>query len=291
MVIFKNERDIIRYLNTKKVDKAVIGFVPTMGALHAGHRSLVEKAREDCDIVVCSIFINPTQFNDKSDFEKYPVSEAEDISMLMEAGCDVLFLPAVAEIYPKGTESRLSVNFGELDAVLEGAFRPGHFRGVAQVVSRLLDIIGPDKLYLGQKDFQQCMVIRKLLEQENRTAPIQLVICPTLREPDGLAMSSRNLRLTEPQRALAGILYQCLVSIQSKQGIDPFEKVERECMDLLRDKGFQPDYVALADARDLTLLKEYDEGRPMVALIAAKIGEVRLIDNLLLNPVGEPVLA
>ncbi|HXS36876.1 MAG TPA: pantoate--beta-alanine ligase [Flavipsychrobacter sp.] len=283
MVIFKKIADLQKYLSTQTEQKNTIGFVPTMGALHNGHRSLVEKARADGNVVVCSIFVNPTQFNDKSDFEKYPVSIEKDIEILIEAGCDVLFLPSVNEIYPDGTEKVQTFDFGYLDTILEGEKRPGHFRGVGQVVGRLLDIVDPQYLYLGQKDYQQCMVIRRLIEIKGKQPQIQLVICPIIREADGLAMSSRNRRLTEPQRAIACTLYQCLVSIQSKQNSGSFDVARKECIDLLNEKGFVPDYVALADARDLTVLNNYDQNRPMIALVAARIGEIRLIDNLLLN--------
>lgn len=260
-----------------------IGFVPTMGALHDGHRSLVKKAVDSKDFVVCSIFVNPTQFNDKTDFEKYPVTPDADILLLTQAGCHVLFLPDVQEMYPDGTGKGNDFDFGYLDTVLEGAHRPGHFKGVGQVVARLLNIVQPDRLYMGQKDYQQCMVVRSLLGQMNISDKTELIICPTLREPDGLAMSSRNTRLTEPQRALAVVIYQCLVSIQGKVNDGNFDIVQKECLDILKDKGFEPEYVALADARDLALLDNYDTAKPMVALIAAKLGQVRLIDNLLVN--------
>lgn len=258
------------------------GFVPTMGALHAGHISLVAKAQEEGMLVICSIFINPTQFNDKKDLEKYPVSTEADIELLANAGCDVLFLPEVEEVYPGGEAQSRTFDFGYLDTILEGAKRPGHFKGVGQVVARLLEIVKPAKLYLGQKDYQQCMVITKLAEQM-RLTELEIVICPTSREADGVAMSSRNRRLTDPQRIIAATIYQCLVSIESKQSSGSFEIVRKECEQLLEKKGFVPEYVALADARDLSLLTEYKPGTPMVALIAAKIGDVRLIDNMLIS--------
>lgn len=281
MIIFKKIADLRQYLSQPQHAKRPVGFIPTMGALHAGHRSLIDKGRAAGQLVVCSIFVNPTQFNDKTDFEKYPITLDADIEMLIGAGCDILFLPSVEEIYPGGTGAAKIYDFGYLETILEGAYRPGHFKGVGQVVARLLDAVKPQYLYLGQKDYQQCMVLKNLVGQMG-LKDIEVVISPTVREADGLAMSSRNTRLTEPQRAKAGIIYQCLVSIQSKQGTMPFAIVQKECTELLRDKGFEPDYVALADARDLNLLDEYNTGTPMVALIAAKLGNVRLIDNLLL---------
>ena len=193
-----------------------VGFIPTMGALHAGHISLIQTAHTDGYLTVCSIFVNPTQFNDREDFEKYPKSIEADISLLLEAGCEVLFLPEEQEVYPNGTVMATAYHFGRLEDLLEGAHRPGHFRGVGQVVGRLLEIVRPKRLYLGQKDYQQCLVVRKLITLMGMDDEIELKIGLTVREADGLAMSSRNRRLTEPQRALASVIYQCLVSIQSK---------------------------------------------------------------------------
>jgi pantoate--beta-alanine ligase len=281
MVIFKQAEELERYIKSHKAGSKKVHFVPTMGALHEGHISLVNAAKAINAIVVASIFVNPTQFNDKSDFENYPVSQGEDIALLIDAGCDVLFIPSVSEIYPGGYDVKREFNFGHLDTILEAAHRPGHFAGVSQVVNRLLEIVKPDAMYLGQKDYQQCMVLKAMINQLNALNP-ELVICPTVREQDGLAMSSRNRRLTETQRALAGVIYQCLVSIQAKRKTDPFSIVQKECIDLLKDKGFEPDYVEIAKADNLELLPEYSDA-PSVALIAAKIGEVRLIDNMLLN--------
>lgn len=282
MVIFKKIADLRQYLSDKKAHGKHIGFIPTMGALHAGHISLIEKARADGTLAVCSIFLNPTQFNDKKDYEKYPISVESDIELLLNAKCDILFLPAVDEIYPDGFDKVRTYDFGYLETILEGAKRPGHFKGVGQVVARLLEIVEPQRLYLGRKDYQQCMVISKLVELMGMK-DLQLIICPTTREPDGLAMSSRNRRLTEPQRAVAGLIYQCLVSIVSKQDAGDFAVVKKQCEDILRAKGFEPEYVALADARDLTLLDNYQNDRPTIALIAARIGAIRLIDNIVVN--------
>lgn len=280
MIIFKKIADLQHYLSG---NVRPVGFIPTMGALHMGHISLIDRAKQDGTLVVSSLFVNPTQFNDKADFEKYPVTIDADIEMLIQAGCDVLFLPSVDEMYPGGVDKIRTYDFGYLDTVLEGANRPGHFKGVGQVVSRLLEIVKPNKLYLGQKDYQQCMVLKKLLSLMSMQPQTEIVVCPTVREADGLAMSSRNRRLTEPQRLLAATIYQCLVSIQSKQSTDRFSLVQKECIDLLTQKGFNVEYVALADASDLLLLEDYNGSRQMVALIAAKLGEVRLIDNMLLN--------
>lgn len=282
MVIFKKIEDLQNYLKTLRLAGRQTGFIPTMGALHAGHISLIDKARTAGLTTVCSIFLNPTQFNDKKDLEKYPVSTAADIELLTDAECDILFLPSVDEIYPGGESETRTYDFGYLDTILEGANRPGHFKGVGQVVARLLSITTPDKLFLGQKDYQQCKVLIKLTEMLGEGAP-EVIIGDTVREPDGLAMSSRNRRLTEPQRVVAAVIYQCLISIESKQHTDRFEIVKKQCEDLLKAKGFAVEYVALADARTLQLLTQYQTGAPMVALIAAKIGEIRLIDNILIQ--------
>jgi pantoate--beta-alanine ligase len=253
-----------------------------MGALHRGHTSLVEKAKAENTLVVCSIFVNPTQFNDITDFEKYPSSIENDIEMLTDVGCDLLFLPSVAEMYPQGPANTPTFDFGYLDTILEGTQRPGHFKGVGQVVAALLNAVQPHKLYLGQKDYQQCMVIRQLLRIVGKEKDIELIICPTMREADGLAMSSRNRRLSEFIRPRAAAIYQCLVSIQSKQDTDYFQTVKKECIDLLKDKGFEPEYVVIAKADDLTLMDDYRPGTPTVALIAARLAGIRLIDNLII---------
>lgn len=283
MVIFKKIADLQDYLIEKTANnKAITGFVPTMGALHKGHITLINTAKAAGNLVIASIFINPTQFNDPEDFKKYPVSIDKDVMLLTETGCDVLFLPSVEEMYPGGPDKLPTFNFGYLDTILEGRHRPGHFKGVGQIVASLLNIIKPGMLYLGQKDYQQCIVIKKLMEQ-NGVHKAELKICPTVREADGLAMSSRNRRLTEPQRALAGLLYQCLVSIQAKQAEGNFSIVKKECADLLNAKGFEPDYIALASADTLEEMDNYDAQRKTIALIAAKIGDIRLIDNMILT--------
>ena len=284
MVIFRKTADLQDFLlKHRATGTRKTGFVPTMGALHQGHISLLNIAKEDNNLAVVSIFVNPTQFNDKSDYNQYPESVDQDILMLEEAGCDVLLLPDVNEIYPGGPGKMQTFGFGYLDTLLEGAHRPGHFKGVGQVVARLLDVVNPDKLYMGQKDYQQCIVISHLLQLLGKDKDIELVICPTVREADGLAMSSRNRRLTESQRALAGSLYQCLVSIQAKQQSTPFHIVQKECFDLLTEKGLTPEYISLADANDLTELDNYTDNRKMVALLPAKLVDVRLIDNMVIN--------
>lgn len=284
MIVFKTIDSLQEYLKIQKENKLEIGFIPTMGALHKGHISLVEIAKKDKCLTVCSIFVNPAQFNEKSDFEHYPSTIAADIELLEAAACDILFLPSVKEIYPKGADAALEYSFGFLETVFEGASRPGHFKGVGKVVAILLKIVQPDALYMGNKDYQQCMVVRDLCRQLDMDKQIKFVSCPTQREPDGLAMSSRNRRLNDSQRTIAGIIYQCLVSIQSKMnsGAD-FNIVTKECSDLMLKKGIEPEYISLANANTLEPMLQYDTSQKIVALIAARISDIRLIDNMLLN--------
>jgi len=280
MMIFKHIRDIQPYLQTRQNNGLTTGFVPTMGALHKGHISLVSKAKKEADVVVSSIFINPTQFNDPKDFDKYPVTLDKDIYVLEKAGCDVLFLPAVAEMYPEGLQSPKKYELGYLETVLDGAFRPGHFQGVCQVVEKLVRIVQPNKLFLGQKDYQQCMVIKKLVGLLGVNTTI--IIAPTQRELDGLAMSSRNTRLTEADRARAPLIYKTLQMI--KQEIKPgdISELKTKAITILTAENFKVDYIEIAAADNLQLLDHWDGVTPLVVLAAAFIGEVRLIDNLLL---------
>jgi pantoate--beta-alanine ligase len=258
-----------------------------MGALHDGHASLIREARGRGRFTICSIFVNPTQFNDPSDYAKYPKTLDKDVLLLESSGVDVLFLPSVAEIYPEGLHLSENYDLGYLETVLEGKYRPGHFQGVCQVVGRLLRIVRPSELFMGQKDYQQCMVLKKFIALER--LPVAMIICPTRREPAGLAMSSRNLRLDESQRKSAVELFSTLEFIKShlrpegpnlfKGDPLPLASLKREAVARLEGKELRVDYVEIADARDLTLLDAWDGVRPAVALVAAYSGEVRLIDN------------
>ncbi len=281
MIIFKKAADIGIFLQQKRQNNPKTGFVPTMGALHQGHISLIESARSENDLVVCSIFVNPTQFNDPKDFQNYPITIENDIDLLEKAGCDALFLPAVEEMYPAGLENKKTYALGYLETVLEGRYRPGHFQGVCQVVHRLLTIVPADRLYLGQKDFQQCMVIRKMIELEN--LPIETVICPTLRETDGLAMSSRNMRLDKEAREKAVEISRTLLHIKSSLKTGDLSELKTAAVEQLNRTGFKTDYVEIADADTLELIGRWDGKRKLVALCAAFLGEVRLIDNMLLQ--------
>ena len=277
MYVFKHASDLQHYLAKARNEGKSIGFVPTMGALHAGHIELITAARDNTDVVVCSIFVNPTQFNDPKDFEKYPVTIEQDMEKLVNAGNHVLFLPSVAEMYPEGLAGGLHYDFGYLETLLEGAYRPGHFQGVGRIVHKLLNLVNPDKLFMGQKDFQQCMIVKRLLDITH--LPVELVICPTRRETDGLAMSSRNVRLNPGERAGATLIYKVLNYIKSQRSAPDYSSVIAEATTQLEAGGFVPDYVAIASAD--TLKPEHKaSGAPLVALIAAKLGDVRLIDNI-----------
>ncbi len=280
MFIFHHIKDLEYFLNPLRKEGRTIGFVPTMGALHEGHISLVQAAQQHADVVVCSIYVNPTQFNNKEDFAKYPKTLEADVLKLELAGCNVLFLPIEEEMYPEGTASLPYYELGSVAEVLEGAYRPGHFQGVAAIVDTLLRIVAPHSLFMGQKDYQQCMVVAKLIALRGHATALHVV--PIKREPDGLAMSSRNVRLTEGERQLASLLYQCLVSAQAQVGQKRFSVVQLESQALLEKKGIQLEYMTLCNATTLELLQDYEPSTPMVVLIAAYLGKVRLIDNLVL---------
>ena len=281
MIIFKKKIDISNYIVNYKKTSGKIGFIPTMGALHKGHISLIEASKKTDTLTICSIFVNPTQFNNTADFEKYPVTIEKDIDLLEKAGCNVLFLPSVEEIYPADSSTTLPYELGFIETVLDGKYRPGHFQGVCNVVQRLLDIVQPNTIYLGQKDYQQCMVIRKLTELIQ--SPTQIIVCPTLRESDGLAMSSRNMRLTSVERMKAVKISEVLLFI--KQEIKPgnLQDLKQRCINYLTNEGYNVDYVEIADATNLTLLQNWDGKTKLVALVAAFLNEVRLIDNRIVN--------
>ena len=281
MIIFKKKIDISNYIVNYKKTSGKIGFIPTMGALHKGHIYLIEASKRTDTLTICSIFVNPTQFNNTADFEKYPVTIEKDIDMLEKAGCNVLFLPSVEEIYPADSSTTLPYELGFIETVLDGKYRPGHFQGVCNVVQRLLDIVQPNTIYLGQKDYQQCMIIKKLTELIQ--SPTQIIVCPTLRESDGLAMSSRNMRLTSVERIKAVKISEVLLFI--KQEIKPgnLQDLKQRCINYLTNEGYNVDYVEIADATNLTLLQNWDGKTKLVALVAAFLNEVRLIDNRIVN--------
>jgi pantoate--beta-alanine ligase len=260
-----------------------IGFVPTMGALHEGHLTLIVEALQENDIVVCSIFVNPTQFNDPEDLKKYPRPIEKDSSMLEKVGCHYLFLPEVAEIYPENLP-KLDFDLKELDLPMEGAKRPGHFKGVVQVVHRLLDIVKPDSLYMGQKDFQQYSVIAEMLRQMNST--IKLVRVPIVREDDGLAMSSRNIRLSKEGRLLAPILYKVLQEVEHYVESQPFptpQKATELAFDLFHKNGItEIDYFEIVEGSTLKNIHSFEETAFAVVCAVVIIDGVRLLDNIIL---------
>ncbi|HLK30596.1 MAG TPA: pantoate--beta-alanine ligase [Puia sp.] len=281
MVLFKKADDLRHYLEQKKKQGLNVGFVPTMGALHAGHISLITTAKSISDITVCSIFVNPTQFNDPKDFEKYPSTIEQDILFLEKNKTDVLFLPSVQEIYPDGSANLEHYDLGYLETILEGKYRPGHFQGVCQVMSRLLKLVMPQHLFMGQKDYQQCMVVKKLIELINLKTIFHT--CPTMREIDGLAMSSRNMRLNEEERKNAVAIYEALIYIKKNISSITIDKLIEHAKSILEKNNFRIDYVEIADAGTLQLKDAYSGKEKLVALVAAFQNQVRLIDNMIIS--------
>ncbi len=281
MLIFKGNIDLIKHLNEIRAKREKIGFVPTMGALHEGHISLINESKKHGLYTVCSIFVNPTQFNDKKDLENYPRTEEKDVEMLRNNGCDVVFIPSEKEIYPK--EDKRVFKFGELDHLLEGAHRPGHFEGVGKVVSILFDIVKPDISFFGSKDYQQVMVIRSLVDQLK--LPVKIVACPIIREPDGLAMSSRNMRLTPTEREAAKLIPLLLNEAKT------MKKAQRSISEIkafisqkfAQNPIYRLEYFEICDPNTLQILSDKSEVNSGIALIACFVGKIRLIDNLLMS--------
>ncbi len=280
MIIFKDIATIKKQLAKMVQEGKSIGFVPTMGALHKGHLSLLNQAKQQSDITVVSIFVNPTQFNDPKDFEKYPLTLDADILQLEKSGCDLLFLPAVETMYPDGFYNSNKYELGFIETILDGAFRKGHFQGVCQIVEKLLKIVNPHKLFLGQKDYQQCMVIKKLVDL--LAFNTNIIICETKREPSGLAMSSRNLRLNKEDLEKSSIIYNTLKYI--KKNIKPgnLTQLKEEAIRILSTNGITVDYIEIATAENLNAVEVWDGKTKLVVLVAAMISNIRLIDNLLL---------
>ncbi len=281
MLIFKKVADLQAWLNAERAKGQKIGFAPTMGALHDGHLELIRLAKRDGCLAVASIFVNPTQFNDPKDLEKYPRLPEKDAMLLISADCDVLFMPPVEEVYPPGVDLTIDLDFRQLDKVMEGEFRPGHFKGMATVVNRLLDIVQPQRLYMGQKDFQQLSIVRDMIRQLQM--PVELVMCPTVRHADGVAMSSRNMRLTPEMRATAPVIHQTLQWAKTEFEKRPAEEVQVEAMRRLAAAGLKPEYFDIVDGVSLLPVKSWADSDFVVACVAAFAGEVRLIDNLVLK--------
>lgn len=280
MRIFKERASLTAYLEALRSQGKTIGFVPTMGALHEGHLSLLRAAGEKSDVVVCSIFVNPTQFNDPQDFKKYPIRTGADIRQLMATPVDLLFLPSAAEIYQHGTDRLATFDFGRVETLLEGASRPGHFQGVGQVLEQLLATIPADFLFMGEKDYQQLLITKRLLTLLH--IKTELIPCPILREADGLAMSSRNQRLSETGRKTAPALYRALRFVKENPENLSFPELTARAASRLEKDGFRVAYVSIAGAADLEPLSGPIPGK-MICLAAAWLDGVRLIDNLPLN--------
>lgn len=281
MEIFKEIEPLRAFLKVNRGREKSVGLVPTMGALHDGHLSLIRASRAQNDLTVCSIYINPTQFNNATDFAKYPKTVEKDVEMLQQSGCDVLFLPEDSTMYKK--EGGLKLDFGVLDKILEGEFRPGHFSGVALVVSKFFNIVQPDRAYFGQKDFQQFKIISRLVEELNFN--IELPFIPTLREPDGLAMSSRNLRLTPEERVKALIFFKSLQlgreELRKGTSLNVVKSKIRSLFETIA--GVRLEYIEVANAENLTLVESVSSSISCIMLIAGFVGEVRLIDNMFVN--------
>ena len=269
--------DIQRFVEEKHNLGLKIGFVPTMGALHEGHLSLINRAKKENDIVICSVFVNPIQFNNLADLEKYPRTPEKDIEKLEQAGCDAVFMPSAEEMYPEKVSDHY--DFGDLERVMEGACRPGHFNGVAIVVRKLFEIVNPDKAYFGEKDFQQLAIIKKMVQNLNMN--LEIVPCPIIRENDGLAMSSRNVRLNETERAIAPKIFATLNdAISKKVSMTPAEMKEYTLAKYAEIKEFDVEYVEITDEINLKSIENWNECDHARIFVALQLGPVRLIDNV-----------
>ncbi|MCX6231757.1 MAG: pantoate--beta-alanine ligase [Bacteroidetes bacterium] len=280
MEIFNTIITTQSYLAPFKKNNKTIGFVPTMGALHQGHLALVKQAKAENDIVVVSIFVNPIQFNNKEDLLKYPRTFETDASLLEAEGCDVIFYPDESQMYPEPDQS--VYDFGLLDKVMEGKFRPGHFNGVAIVVKKLFDIVLPDKAYFGEKDYQQLQIIKALVEHKN--IPVTIIPCPIYREDDGLAMSSRNMRLTAEERKVAPFIYQTLLQAKDKSNqLNPNELTHWVIQQIEENSMLTLEYFEIVDAATLLPVINFNDCQSSIGCIAVFLGDVRLIDNILLE--------
>lgn len=279
MIIIRTLEELSKLLNAAEYRNSKVGFVPTMGALHEGHGSLITTAKKDNQLVICSIFVNPTQFNKAEDLEKYPRKEIEDISILEELGCDFLFMPSTEEIY-KDYQFQ-GIDLKELETVMEGKFRPGHFQGVCQIVYRLFDVVKPTRAYFGLKDFQQVAVIKYMTSFFK--LPVEIVACPTIREENGLALSSRNLRLSEIEKQEALIIFKTLDFIQ--KNLTQFESIselKNNALEIFNTGSLTLEYLEIVDQNSLTLVDDKNKNN-LVACIAAYTKHIRLIDNMILS--------
>ena len=278
MEVFTSIQSLRSFLHQQRSQNKSIGLVPTMGALHEGHISLLDTAKSENEITVCSVFVNPTQFNNSEDLAKYPRTLEQDCRMLEEAGCSAVFAPSVDEMYPEPPV--MTFNFGTLETVMEGASRPGHFNGVGIVVSKLFNIVQADRAYFGQKDLQQVSVIRQMIS--DLAFPVKLVVCPTVREVSGLAMSSRNQRLNAKEKDLASNIYQIITA--AKDALvngDAVESVKQSAVEkFLALPEFTLDYIEIVDVKTLLPLSRQKTAGSTAICVAAFLGPVRLIDNI-----------
>ncbi|MEI7594331.1 MAG: pantoate--beta-alanine ligase [Bacteroidota bacterium] len=280
MEIFYRIAELKDFISEAKKKNKIIGFVPTMGALHKGHLSLVSKSNSECDITIASIFVNPIQFNDKKDFEKYPRTNDSDIFLLKHAECDAVFIPSVNEMYPE--EVNMVYNFGILENVMEGRFRPGHFNGVAIVVKRLFELVPADKSFFGEKDFQQLLIIKDLVKQLN--LKMEIIGCPIVREPDGLAMSSRNVRLSEDERKEASNINKILSEAKGKYKNLDINLLKAEVESKISSfPKMKLDYFEIVNRNTLEPVENWDDYEELIECIAVFVGEVRLIDNMFIK--------
>ncbi len=283
MHIFKTIQPLKKFLTKAVARNKTVGLVPTMGTLHEGHLALVNKSLEDNDISVCSIYVNPTQFNNPQDLEKYPRNLASDLAMLEKTQCQVVFCPSDEEMYPEGKENSLTINMGYLNTVLEGKYRPGHFSGVGVVLSKLFHIVNPDRVYFGQKDLQQVAVVQNLIH--NLFFDLQLIRVPTVRNESGLALSSRNNRLSESDKITATALYRALMMIKEELQKKPAQVVaaQQKGLRFLENEGnIKVEYLEIIDTEKFGIVSDTRNHQEIAICIAAYVGEVRLIDNVLL---------
>lgn len=279
MIVYEKIKETKEYLEKIKSKGVSVGFVPTMGSLHIGHLSLIKEAKKENDFVVCSIFVNPIQFNNQNDLKNYPRDVERDIKLLETEGCDLIFHPNVEEMYPEPATEKF--DFGGLDKVMEGAYRENHFNGVATIVKRLFEIVTPDRAYFGLKDYQQLIIIHKMTKDYN--LPVEIVPCKIIRDDDGLAMSSRNQLLSKSERRQASLLYETLKMVKIQSGYlsisETKDMVERQ---LRRYRSMKLEYFEIVDMYTLKPLRTWAESNNVVACIAVYVGKVRLIDNIIL---------
>ena len=279
MIIIRTLEELSELINSAEYRNSTVGFVPTMGALHEGHGSLITASKNDNQIVICSIFVNPTQFNKVEDLEKYPRKEKEDVAILEKLGCDFLFMPSSEEIY-KNYQFE-GIDLKELETVMEGKYRPGHFQGVCQIVYRLFDLVNPTRAYFGLKDFQQVAVIKYMTSFFK--LPVEIIACPTIREENGLALSSRNLRLSEIEKQDALIIFKTLDFIQKNlTQFETISELKNKALEVFKSGKLTLEYLEIVDQNTLTLLDEKNKSN-LVACIAAYNNHIRLIDNMILS--------